>query len=75
MEGSYVNHLPDEFYITGPNGRHLCLVSKPVRCSAAASRDAAIKWMFPMEVARAIAAEAALGLQVIHACGVVHGGT
>ena len=75
MEGSYVNHLLDEFYINGSFGRHRCLVSKPARCSVAASKDAAIRWVFLMELARAIAAEAALGLQEIHACGVVHGGT
>jgi hypothetical protein len=36
---SYVHIIDDEFYIDGPNGRHLCLVSEPARCEVAALRD------------------------------------
>lgn len=71
---SCVSSMLDEFYTDGPNGRHLCLVSEPARCSITASKEASTNWMFPMKVARAVAAQAILGLEYIHACGVVHGG-
>lgn len=71
---SYVSPIFDEFCIDGPNGRHLCLVSEPARCSVATSKEASTNWMFPMGVARAVAAQAVLGLRDIHSCGVVHGG-
>lgn len=71
---SYVSPMFDEFYIDGPNGRHLCLVSEPARCSIAASKEASTNWMFSMGIARTVAAQAVLGLQDIHSCGVVHGG-
>jgi serine/threonine-protein kinase SRPK3 len=68
----YVHQLDDEFHIDGPNGRHLCLVSEPARCEVETLRDGK---MLPLEVARAVAAQAILGLRYIHSCGVVHGGT
>lgn len=71
----YTSPLLDEFYIDGPNGRHVCLVSEPARCSVADSKEACRYWMFPMTIARAVAAQAILGLRDINSCGVVHGGT
>lgn len=71
---SYVSSISDEFSINGPNGRHLCLVSEPARCSVAASKEASTNWMFPIEVARTVAAQVILGLHYIHSRGVVHGG-
>ena len=70
----FITCILNEFYIDGPNGRHLCLVSEPARCSVADSKEASLKWMFPLEIARAIAAQSILGLQAIHARGVIHGG-
>jgi serine/threonine-protein kinase SRPK3 len=69
---SYVHLVDDEFYIDGPNGRHLCLVSEPASCEVETLRDGD---MLPLDVARAVAAQAILGLCYIHSCGVVHGGT
>ena len=71
---SYVIPLLDEFYIDGPNGRHLCLVNEIARCSIRDSNPSSNKWNFPLVVARAIAAQAVLGLKEIHSSGVVHGG-
>lgn len=71
---SYVISISDEFSINGPNGRHLCLVSEPARCSVAASKEASTNWMFPIEVARTVTAQVILGLHYIHSRGVVHGG-
>lgn len=69
----FVSALLDEFYIRGPNGDHLCLVTELARCSVASSK-AAHPWTFPLHSARAIAAQAILGLQEIHGKGVIHGG-
>ena len=79
LEGSLygkqsVSCLLDEFTISGPNGQHLCLSSEPAGCSIADSKEASNKFMFPMDIARAIAAQAILILQTIHSSGVVHGG-
>ena len=64
----------DEFIISGPNGQHLCLSSEPAGCSIADSKEASNRFIFPVEIARAIAAQAILILQTIHGSGVVHGG-
>ena len=71
---SCITSLRDEFYIDGPNGRHLCLATEPAACSVADSKDASLKWMFPLEIARAISAQTILALQTIHSSGVIHGG-
>lgn len=65
--------LLDEFFIEGPNGRHLCLVTEPARCSVLSSL-AEHPWMFQKPIARAIAAQTILGLQSLHQNGVIHGG-
>ncbi|KAL8720610.1 MAG: hypothetical protein Q9225_002545 [Loekoesia sp. 1 TL-2023] len=69
----FITSLLDEFYIDDPNGRHLCLATEPARCSVAASKECGMKWMFPLEIARAISAQSILGLQAIHGSGVIHG--
>ena len=74
-KAKYVTPMFDDFYINGPNGRHLCLVSEPASCNLANSKEASAPYrMFPMDVARAIAAQAILGLRDIHSHGIVHGG-
>ena len=70
---NYVSPLLDDFYVDGPNGRHLCLVNETASCSIAASKEASTNWMFLMGIARAIAAQAVLGLKDIHSGSVVHG--
>ena len=71
---SNVQILFDEFFTNGPNGRHLYLVSEPAGCSVAQSKEASAKWMFPVNIARAVAAQTTMGLAYIHSCGVTHGG-
>ena len=68
----YINPFYDEFIIDGPNGRHLCVVTKPAGCSVGDSRNG--YYMFPIGIARAIAAQTVLGLKAIHSQGVIHGG-
>ncbi|KAL8930419.1 MAG: hypothetical protein Q9208_000603 [Pyrenodesmia sp. 3 TL-2023] len=69
----YIPRLLDEFIIDGPNGRHACLVSEPAGCSVAESKEAGLRWRFPLHIARAIAARVIMGLNFIHSAGIVHG--
>jgi serine/threonine-protein kinase SRPK3 len=69
-----VASLLDEFTITGPNGKHLCLVTEAASCSIAESKEAGDTWKFSVDVARSIVSQAILGLDYIHSCGIVHGG-
>lgn len=71
---AYVLSLLDEFFVNGPNGRHLCVVSEAAGCSVAKSKETSTTWKFPANVARVIGARVLLGLDYIHSCGVVHGG-
>lgn len=41
-----VPFILDEFFLEGPNGRHLCLVGEPAGCSVAESKEASRNWMF-----------------------------
>lgn len=70
----YVSSLLEEFFVDGPNGRHLCIVSEAAGCSIAQSKEASLTWKFPLHAARSIAAQVLLGLDYTHSCGVVHGG-
>ena len=64
----------NEFYIDGPNGRHLCLVSEVAGPSILDVKTAAEHGMLPIEAAQNITAQLALGLSYVHSCGVIHGG-
>ncbi|KAL8982760.1 MAG: hypothetical protein Q9177_005173 [Variospora cf. flavescens] len=68
-----VAKLLDEFTFEGPNGRHTCLVSEPAGCSIADSQEAGDGWLFPLQIARAIATKIVLGVEFLHRVGVVHG--
>ena len=70
----YLPILWDSFTINGPNGQHRCLVTKPARSSIDSLKGASNKWLMPIEFARAIVAQAILGMQCIHSSGVIHGG-
>lgn len=70
----FVQSLLNKFFTNGPNGKHLCLVSEAAGCSVAQSKEASTKWMFPINVARAVAAQTTMGLAYIHSCDIVHGG-
>lgn len=66
--------LVDEFFITGPNGRHRCIITDAAGCSIAEAKECSTTWMFPADVAREITVRVLQALAYTHSCGVVHGG-
>jgi serine/threonine-protein kinase SRPK3 len=74
----YVMSMLDHFWITGPNGRHLCVVSQvggpSIKqfndCPGQSSGTRRLRAL----VARKVALQATEGLDYIHSTGVVHGG-
>ncbi len=74
----YVMSLFDHFYIEGPNGKHLCVVSGVGGPSIKQFNDCpgfkSGSRRLRGEVARKVALQATEGLAFIHATGVVHGG-
>ncbi|KAI9716952.1 MAG: hypothetical protein M1835_004154, partial [Candelina submexicana] len=68
----FVSTLLDDFWLDGPNGRHLCLVSEPAGGTVAASKKRAVGSFFPLDAARSIATNTVMGLAYVHACGVGH---
>ncbi len=71
---SFVLSPLNEFHISGPNGRHLCLVSELAGPSISDVKTAAEHGMLPIEAAQKITAQLALGLSYVHSCGIIHGG-
>jgi serine/threonine-protein kinase SRPK3 len=71
---THVATLVDEFFVTGPNGRHRCIVADAAGCSIAESKEASMTWMFPADVAREIIVGVLQALAYTHSCRVVHGG-
>lgn len=70
----YIRPLLDHFTITGPNGRHSCLVMTPARLSL---RDAKEDYSWPSLAPvgfRVIAAQLVEAVAYVHGQGVVHGG-
>lgn len=70
----FVPKLLDEFSIAGPNGNHSCLVGEPAGLNVSVSKEISANWKFPVESARSIAAQLAMGLLYIHSHGICHGG-
>jgi serine/threonine-protein kinase SRPK3 len=74
----YVMSLLDHFWIDGPNGKHLCVVSEVAgtsikqfnECPGFKSGTRRLK----AKLARNVALQAAKGLAFIHFTGTVHGG-
>jgi serine/threonine-protein kinase SRPK3 len=64
----------DEFLLTGPNGKHQCIVTVPARMNVAEAQDASVWRLFQLPVARAIAAQLILAVSFLHSQGIVHAG-
>lgn len=61
----------DEFTVEGPNGVHPCYVTAPAQGNL---REASFSRLFPIDVARALAAKLALAIAFVHSKGFIHGG-
>lgn len=61
----------DTFDVCGPNGTHACYALTPAQGSL---REASFSRLFPIQVARALAARLATAVAVVHSRGFVHGG-
>lgn len=61
----------DVFNIRGPNGTHVCYTKTPAQGNL---KEASVSRLFPIEVARLLAARLALAVSLIHSRGFVHGG-
>jgi serine/threonine-protein kinase SRPK3 len=61
----------DAFDIHGPNGTHTCYMLTPAQGSL---KEASFSRLFPIQVARALAAKLATAVAFVYSRGVVHGG-
>lgn len=66
--------LVDEFMISGPNGKHQCMVMPLARMSVYAALDSSYHRPFQLPVARAIAAQLIEAIVILHSQGIVHAG-
>lgn len=61
----------DAFDVRGPNGTHPCYTLTPAQGNL---KEASFSRLFPIQVARALAAKLATAVAVVHSRGFVHGG-
>lgn len=61
----------DAFDVRGPNGTHPCYTVTPCQGDL---REASFSRLFPVQVARALAAKLATAVAFVHSRGCVHGG-
>lgn len=71
---SMVAPLLDSFDVQGPNGTHPCYVTTPAQSSLSDAREGTTTNMFPIDVARSLAAQVAIAIEYMHDQGFVHGG-
>lgn len=61
----------DSFDVRGPNGTHPCYTVTPAQGDL---KEASFSRLFPVQVARALAAKLAIAVAFVHSRGFVHGG-
>ena len=72
LDGSEaVPKILDEFDIQGPNGTHGCYAMAPAQGNL---KEASFCRLFPIQIARALAAKLAMAVAFVHSSGFVHGG-
>ncbi|KAL6709556.1 hypothetical protein ACN47E_001491 [Coniothyrium glycines] len=62
--------IHDTFDLCGPNGTHSCYTSTPAQGNL---KEASSSRLFPVRIARALAAKLALAVAFVHSRGFVHG--
>jgi serine/threonine protein kinase len=77
LSGSeFIPQLIDEFDHTGPNGVHRCIISEVLGPPLSSDiEDLYPDEEYPIDIAKRITSQVARGVQYLHSCGVVHGGT
>ena len=70
----FVVSLLDEFTLNGPNGNHACLVGQALGPTISDVKKCFDCDLLPLDTAKRITVQLALGLAYIHSCGIVHGG-
>ena len=66
--------LLDKFTLRGPNGDHTCLVGEALGPTVWNVKKTFLCDLLPIDVAKRITVQLALGLACLHSCGIVHGG-
>lgn len=69
-----IRPLLDEFWASGPNGRHKCIVTRPAQMSLFDAREASTFGLFRPKVAQSIIAQLIRGVAFLHGEHIVHGG-
>ncbi|KAK7428377.1 hypothetical protein QQZ08_005134 [Neonectria magnoliae] len=72
-ELSLITAVLDRFDLSGPNGTHPCLVTRPARCSLQDAREASGNSLFHLDVARSLAAQLVMTVSLVHWQGYAHG--
>lgn len=72
LEAAAVPIILDSFDVRGPNGTHPCYTVTPAQGDL---KEASFSRLFPIQVARALAAKLATAVAFIQSRGFVHGGT
>lgn len=72
--GQAILPLLDEFWVTGPNGQHRCMVTPPAQMSLFDAKEASIFGLFQPTVAQSIIAQLIHGVAFLHSQDIVHGG-
>lgn len=70
----FVPSLCEEFIISGPNGEHKCLVSEILGPTVLQIKESFQCDLLPLDIAKRVTVQLALGLASVHLCGITHGG-
>ena len=74
--GEFILQLIDEFEHTGPNGVHRCIITEVLGPPVSSDIEELYPdEKYPIGIAKRIVSQIARGLEYLHHCEVVHGGT
>ncbi|PWY91851.1 kinase-like protein [Aspergillus sclerotioniger CBS 115572] len=65
--------LLDEFWVSGPNGKHRCVVTPPARMSLFDAKESSKFGLFQPKVAQSMIAQLIRGVTFLHSQDTVHG--